>query len=152
MREMLMWTCSRGAANSICLCGECSVSNRTLSIWSRHFKEKYVCNAGHTFHLVNAKQRLTQPLYALRRKSSRKMWLRESFWHSFGFVSVPYASFAYRCGHTLTQMIIIRQPPKFYWTYRTSVPAHLLLPHSNRWRRSFNWALVAVLLASLRIL
>ncbi len=46
MREMLMWTCSRGATNSICSCDECSVNSRMLLVWSWYFKEKYIRNAG----------------------------------------------------------------------------------------------------------
>ncbi len=83
MREMLMWTCSRDAANSIHLWSECSVNNSvTLSVWNRYFKEKYVYNAGCMFNKANAK--------------------RTTFWHSFSFASVPYASFAfaYRYRHT----------------------------------------------------
>ncbi len=44
MREMLMWTCSRGAGNNIHLCGERSVNSQTLSLRSRFFKEKYIHN------------------------------------------------------------------------------------------------------------
>ncbi len=38
MREMLMWTCSCGTANSIHLCSECLLNSRMLSVWSRYFK------------------------------------------------------------------------------------------------------------------
>ncbi len=44
MKEILMWTCSRGTENSICLCSEHSVNSWMLSVWSRYFKEKYVRN------------------------------------------------------------------------------------------------------------
>ncbi len=50
LREMLMWKCSRGVANSICSCGKCSVNSQTLSVWSQYFKDKHVCNAGRMFN------------------------------------------------------------------------------------------------------
>ncbi len=49
MREMLIWTYSRGTANSIRLCGECLMNSRMLSLWSRYFKEKTIRNAVRTF-------------------------------------------------------------------------------------------------------
>ncbi len=57
LREMLMWMCSRGVANSIRLCGKCSVNNHMPSVWSRYFKEKYVRNAGRTSN---------EPLFGIR--------------------------------------------------------------------------------------
>ncbi len=83
MIEMLMWTCSWCAANSIRLCGERSVKIRTPSVWSRYYKEKYVRNVGCTINKANTKQ--------------------ITFWHLFGFTSVPHASFTfvYKFGCTL---------------------------------------------------
>ncbi len=46
MREMLMWTCNRGATNSIALHGEHVMKSRMLSVWSGYFKEKHVHNVG----------------------------------------------------------------------------------------------------------
>ncbi len=76
-----MWTCSRGAANSIRVCGERLVNSQMLSVWNWYFKEKYIRNDGCTFKYANAKQ--------------------TTFWHSFEFASAPHAlfAFAYKCGH-----------------------------------------------------
>ncbi len=73
----LMWMCSQSATSSIHLCGEHSLYNQTLCIWSRYFKEKYIRNAGCTFNEANVKQ--------------------TTFWHSFRFVSVPLCVVNIRC-------------------------------------------------------
>ncbi len=42
----MIWTYSRRATNSICLCGDHSANRQMLSVWSWYFKENYVRNAG----------------------------------------------------------------------------------------------------------
>ncbi len=42
MRELLMWTCSRGTVSSIRLCG--LIFGEQPNTWSQYFKEKYVPN------------------------------------------------------------------------------------------------------------
>ncbi len=116
MREMLMWTCSRSAANSIRLCSKCSVNNRMLSIRSRYFKEKYVRNAGCMFNKANAKQ--------------------TTFWHSFGFASVLHSFFVfvYRYRHTISLHYLINT--HFYKIiFEFCCPIEFILPSDlyTRW-------------------
>ncbi len=98
--------------NSICLCSKCMVNGWTLSIWSRYFIQKYVCN--HTnvdvyFVSLERKNEFRQPMNTSRmlprllptRTANKPFFARMG--HSFGFVSVLYTSFPfmYRCGPNL---------------------------------------------------
>ncbi len=60
-----MWTCRRTAFAFIRLCSVCSVNRRTLSIWCRYFKEKYIRNHTdvdiHSFEQPTNNQRNTCP-------------------------------------------------------------------------------------------
>ncbi len=99
MREILMWTCSQSAANSIRFYGECSVNSPMLSVWSRRFKEKYVRN--HTdVDVCFASLKKKNESGTLLRLLSRRMLKKPLFAHmehSFRFVSVPHASLAFVC-------------------------------------------------------
>ncbi len=83
------------------VCGVCSLNRQTLSIWSRYFKEKYVRN--HTDTDVHSFGQPTNNqgnacLFACVVNAEQA-----TFWHSFAFVSVSHALFAfvYRCGCAL---------------------------------------------------
>ncbi len=101
--KCIMWTCRRTAFAFIRLCGVCSANRRTLSVWSRYFKEKYVCH--HTDVDVHS---FGQPTNNQRNACSFAYVAnpeQATFWHSLAFTSVSHAlfAFAYRCGRALRE-------------------------------------------------
>ncbi len=96
-----MWTCRRTAFAFIRLCGVCSVNRRTLFVWSRYFKEKYVRN--HTDVDVLSFQQPTNNQKNACSFACVTNAEQATFWHSLAFASVLHAlfAFAYRCGHAL---------------------------------------------------
>ncbi len=99
--KRIMWTCRRTAFTFIRSCGVCSVNRQTLSMWSWYFKENYIRN-----HTDVDIQSFKQPKNNQRNACSFACATnveQATFWHSFAFVSVPHAlfAFAYRCGRAL---------------------------------------------------
>ncbi len=104
--KRIMSTCKRTAFTFIRLCGVCSANRRTLSVWSRYFKEKYVRNYTdvdvHSFRQPMNNQR-NACSFACAANAEQA-----TFWHLLAFAFIPHAlfAFAYRFGHAFTPAFV----------------------------------------------